>query len=232
MTTIVIASSKGGVGKSTASIILASELARQGLKKNIAVTLIDVDPNQHAASWAKKKGAPSNISLVEKASEESIIDDIEYAEDTTDFVVVDLEGTASMAVASAISRADLVIIMCQGSENDAKEAMKTASLISRQGKVLQRSIPFSVLFTRTSAAITTRTYKFIVEQLRGAGLDLFETSLIERDAFKAMISFGGMVNDLDPKQVPGIEKAAINAHAFTEEVKKKLQTIMKLEGAE
>ena len=230
MTTIVIASSKGGVGKSTTSIILTAELARQGLEKGLSVTLIDVDPNQHSASWAKKEGAPSNMVLVEKATEESIVDDIELAEDETDFVIVDLEGTASMAVASAISRADLVIIMCQGSENDAKEAIKTARLISRQSKVLQRDIPFSVLFTRTSAAITTRTYKFIVEQLKGLGMDLFETSLIERDAFKAMISFGGIVNNLDPKQVPGIEKASLNAHAFTEEVKQKLKAIMNAEG--
>jgi chromosome partitioning protein len=54
--------------------------------------------------------------LIENASEESIIDDIEEAETKTAFVPVDLEGTASMAVASAISRADLVITLCQGSQ--------------------------------------------------------------------------------------------------------------------
>jgi chromosome partitioning protein len=142
-----------GAGKTTAAIVLASELARQGA----SVTLIDVDPNQHTAKWAKKDGCPSNITLIENTSEESIIDDIEEAETKTVFVLVDLEGTASMAVASAISRADLVITLCQGSQDDADEAAKTIKLINRQSKVLQRPIPFSVLMTRTNPAIMPRT---------------------------------------------------------------------------
>src|SRR5206468_1030807 len=42
MPTIVFASPKGGAGKSTSVVILASELAR----KRAAVTIIDADPNK------------------------------------------------------------------------------------------------------------------------------------------------------------------------------------------
>lgn len=226
MPTIVMASSKGGAGKTTAAILLASELARQGEEKGIGVTLIDVDPNQHSAKWANKEGRPSNLKLIEKADEENIIEHIEKAEEETPFVVVDLEGTASMAVASAISRADLVITLCQGSQDDADEAVKTIKLIKRQSKVLRREIAFSVLFTRTSAAITPRTLKYILQEFEAAGVDIFKTSLIERDAFRAVRSFGGIVNNLSPKDVSGIEKAAQNAKAFASEVKAKLKEIM------
>lgn len=218
MPTIVFASSKGGAGKTTAAIVLASELARQGA----SVTLIDVDPNQHTAKWAKKDGCPSNITIIENANEESIIDDIEDAETKSAFVLVDLEGTASMAVASAISRADLVITLCQGSQDDADEAVKTIKLISRQSKVLQRPIPFSVLMTRTNPAITPRTYRHILGEFQAAGVDLFECSLIDREAFRAIRSFGGIVNDLNPQEVSGIDKAAANAYAYAAEVIKKL----------
>lgn len=226
MPTIVMASSKGGAGKTTAAILLASELARQGEEKGIGVTLIDVDPNQHSAKWANKEGRPSNLQLIEKADEENIIEHIEKAEEETPFVVVDLEGTASMAVASAISRADLVITLCQGSQDDADEAVKTIKLIKRQSKVLRREIAFSVLFTRTSAAITPRTLKYILQEFEAAGIDIFKTSLIERDAFRAVRSFGGIVNNLSPKDVSGIEKAAQNAKAFASEVKSKLKEVM------
>jgi chromosome partitioning protein len=219
MPTIVFASSKGGAGKTTATIILASELARQGA----SVTLIDADPNQHTAKWAKKDGCPSNITLIENASEESIIDDIEEAETKTAFVLVDLEGTASMAVASAISRADLVITLCQGSQDDADEAAKTIKLINRQSKVLQRPIPFSVLMTRTNPAIMPRTYRHIVSEFQAADVDLFKSSLIDREAFRAIRSFGGIVNDLDSQEVSGIAKAAVNAHEYAAEVIKKLK---------
>jgi chromosome partitioning protein len=220
MPTIVFASSKGGAGKTTATIVLASELARQ----RASVTLIDADPNQHTAKWAKKDGCPSNITLIENASEESIIDDIEEAETKTAFVLVDLEGTASMAVASAISRADLVITLCQGSQDDADEAAKTIKLINRQSKVLQRPIPFSVLMTRTNPAIRPRTYRHIVGEFQAAGVDLFKCSLIDREAFRAIRSFGGIVNDLDSQEVSGIPKAAANAHEYAAEVIRKLKT--------
>ncbi len=219
MPVIVFASSKGGAGKTTAAIVLASELARY----NTSVTLIDADPNQHSAKWAMKEGRPSNITLVEKSTEETIIDDIDNAQEKTAFVLVDLEGTASMAVASAISRADLVITLCQGSQDDADEAVKTIKLIVRQSKVLNRNIPFSVLMTRTNPAITPRTLKHITGELESAGVDIFKTSLIDREAFRAIRSFGGTVNDLDSKQVSGIEKAAANAHALAAEVIEKIK---------
>ena len=226
MPIIVFASSKGGAGKTTAAIVLASELAQH----NTSVTLIDADPNQHSAKWAMKDGCPSNIKLVEKSTEETIIDDIDNAQEQTAFVLVDLEGTASMAVASAISRADLVITLCQGSQDDADEAAKTIKLVNRQAKVLNRSIPFAVLMTRTNPAITPRTLKHIMNEFRDAGVDIFKTSLIDREAFRAIRSFGGTVNDLDPKQVSGIEKATANAHALAVEVIERIKGIKRERG--
>lgn len=221
MPTIVFASSKGGAGKTTAAIVLASEFAQH----NTNVTLIDADPNQHSAKWAQKSGCPENIKLVEKTTEETIIDDIDNAQEKTAFVLVDLEGTASMAVASAISRADLVITLCQGSQDDADEAAKTIKLIKRQAKVLNRSIPYVVLMTRTNPAITPRTLKFVINEFNKAGVDIFKTSLIDREAFRAIRSFGGTVNDLDPQQVSGIEKAAANVRALAIEVIERIKGI-------
>lgn len=224
MTTIVFASSKGGAGKTTAAIILASELARQGGAKGIGVTLIDADPNQHSAKWALKDGCPNNIKLLQNADEESILDAIDQGEQQSAFVLIDLEGTASIAVASAISRADLVITLCQGSQDDADEAVRTIKLIKKQSRVLRRIIPFSILMTRTNPAIRPRTLRHIISEFETAGVDLFECSLIDREAFRAIRSFGGTVNDLNTKEVSGIDKAANNALEFAEEVKRKLKT--------
>lgn len=221
MPTIVFASSKGGAGKTTAAIVLASELSQH----NTSITLIDADPNQHSAKWAQKDGCPPNIRLVEKSTEETIIDDIDTAQEKTAFVLVDLEGTASMAVASAISRADLVITLCQGSQDDADEAAKTIKLVNRQAKVLNRAIPYAVLMTRTNPAITPRTLKHITNEFHAAGVDIFKTSLIDREAFRAIRSFGGTINDLDPAQVSGIEKAVANAHALAVEVIERIKSI-------
>ena len=95
-----------------------------------------------------------------------IIDEIEAAAQETPFVVVDLEGTASMMVAYAISRADLVIIPTQGSQLDAAEAAKAVKLIRQQEKAFRRKIPYAILFTRTSAAIRPRTLQHIQDEFQ------------------------------------------------------------------
>src|SRR3954447_23570776 len=112
MATIVFASPKGGAGKSTSAVVLASELARTGAD----IVMIDADPNHPVSKWAKLGGRPETLSVRADVTEATIIDEIELWSGQVPFVVVDLEGTASMTVAYAISRADLVIIPVQGSQ--------------------------------------------------------------------------------------------------------------------
>lgn len=230
MPVIVFASNKGGAGKTTACIILACELARQGQAKNIGVSLIDADPNQHTAAWAQLEGKPDNITMFVNVTEANILDVIEDAQAKTPFVLVDLEGAASSAVVGAVSRADLVIIPCQPSQNDAKEAAKTIKTIKYGAKVARREIPFSVLFTRLSAAIITKTGKrHLAAEFDGAGVDVFKCSLIDREAFKSIFSFGGTVNNLEASTKgtqAGIDKTADNAQLYAEEVKQHLQKTM------
>ena len=222
MPVIVFASSKGGVGKTTAATVLAGELARRAEPTGIQVTLIDADPNQHSAKWALRD-CPRNLALIQSSNETSIVDDIEQAEEKSGYVLVDLEGTASATVANAIIRADYVIALCQGSQDDADEAVKTIKLINSQSKLLKRVIPFAVLFTRTNPAIQPRTLRHIIQQFEEAGIDLFQTSLIDREAFRAIRSFGGMLHDLDTSQVSGVENAIVNAEAYANEVLRKIK---------
>jgi chromosome partitioning protein len=195
-------------------VVLASQLARRG----VDVTLIDADPNRPVSAWAKRSGKPSNLAVLSQVTEATIIDEIERAAETTPFVIVDLEGTASMTVAYAISRADLVIVPVQGSQLDAAEAAKAIKLIRQQEKAFGRAIAYAALLTRTSAAIKPRTLQHIKAELDGAGVPILETQMHEREAFRAIFSFGGTVESLQPNQVGGLEGAVANARAFAAEV--------------
>ncbi|QGY03601.1 ParA family protein [Methylobacterium mesophilicum SR1.6/6] len=214
MPTIICASPKGGVGKSTTTVILASELASRGA----GVTVIDADPNMPLSRWAARPNRPERLKVVADAREDTIIDAIEAAERQAQFVIVDLEGTANMLVAYAMSRADLVIIPSQGSQLDAAEAVKAIKLVKRQEKAFNREIPCAVLFTRTSAAIETRDLKDIQAQLTEAGVPTFKTQMVERAAFRAVFSYGGTLATLDPSQVSNIPAAKRNATALAHEV--------------
>lgn len=214
MPTIAFASPKGGAGKSTSAVVLATELAQRGA----AVTVIDADPNKPVSQWAKRPGCPETLTVIADISEETIIDTIEDASARTTFVVVDLEGTASMTVAYAISRADLVVIPVQGSQLDAAEAAKAIRLIRQQEKAFGRRIPYAILFTRTSTAIRPRTFQHIRGEFSDHGIPAFQTQMHDRDAFRAIFSFGGTLEALDSSQVGNVEAAIANARAFAGEV--------------
>lgn len=214
MPVIVFASPKGGAGKSTSAVILATELALKGA----AVTVLDADPNKPVSQWARRAGCPENLTVVADISEKTIIDEIESAAQATPFVIVDLEGTASMMVAYAISRADIVIIPTQGSQLDASEAAKAIKLIRQQEKAFSKSIPYAILFTRTSSAIRPRTLRHIQEEFHKHGIRSFQTQIHEREAYRALFSFGGTIEALSPANVSNLDAAVVNARAFAGEV--------------
>ena len=229
MPVIVFASSKGGAGKTTACVVTACELARQGKEKNIKVSLIDSDPNQHTAIWGGLEGKPQNIDVYANVSEDDILDKIEEAKNKGGFVLVDLEGVASNALTYAVSQADLVIVPCQPSQNDAREAVKTVKTINNSGRVVGREIPFSVLFVRMGAAILTKNAKHLKAEFEGAGVDLFKVSLIEREAFRNIFTFGGSVNALEcstKREQHSINSAAENAFQLVEDIKQRLKSSM------
>lgn len=214
MPTIVFASPKGGVGKSTAAVLLATELAGFGA----TVTMIDADPNKPLSHWAKLPGRPAKLSVEADVSEDSIIDAIETAARKTAFVIVDLEGTASMMVGYAMSRADLVIIPVQGSHLDAAEAAKAIKLLQAQEREFKRMIRYAVLFSRTSAAIRSRTLQNIEAQFRERQIPMLNTQIIEREAYRALFAFGGTLSSLDAAQVSNIPAAIMNARIFSTEI--------------
>ena len=110
MPVISFISPKGGVGKTTAATLMATQLARK-----TKVIVIDADPNRPILAWSqlnasKEGGCPANIRIVSDANQENILDKIEEAAAEAPFVVVDCEGTASLTVAYAIGASDLVVV--------------------------------------------------------------------------------------------------------------------------
>src|ERR1700691_252709 len=205
MPVITVSSPKGGAGKTTAVTIMATILAEQGA----AVTVIDADPNKNIVDWAKLPGIPANLSVIGEVTEETIVDQIDAAAEKTSFVIVDLEGTASLMVSYAISMSDFVVIPVQGSQLDAKQAARQIKLIKAQERIAQRPIPFALLF--------------IEERFIELSVPIFATKLYEREAFRAIFSYGGSVSGLKEKGVSNLEAAFKNAHEFAAELVERLR---------
>jgi chromosome partitioning protein len=213
MPTIVFVSPKGGAGKTTAALLLASQLA-----SSYDVTLIDADPNRPIKAWASGGNTPRRLSVVSDVDEDNIIERIEEAAQKSPLVVVDLEGTAAKIVVLAVSQADLAVIPIQGSQLDAEQASRAIKVIKQREKMTGRALPYAVLLTRTNPAIRTRTMSHIQKGLIDAGVPVMETELNDREAFRAVFSFRQPLAGLDPTEVANLDKAQANAEDFALEI--------------
>ena len=228
MPTIVFANPKGGAGKTTAAFLLATELAARGK----IVSIIDADPNKPMAEWESHGGKLDNLTITVNADEETILENINDAAEEADFVIVDLEGTANLSVAYAISLADLVIVPAQRSQLDAKEAAKAVALVKRQEKVTGKTIPVSILLTKTSPAIRSKGIKRMAENMKRRSIDTFVIELHEREAFKSVFDYSCTLSQLTSKQVSlaGLNTAKENAADYAAEVVRKLKSFKAEQG--
>src|SRR6476661_7594378 len=148
MPVISIANPKGGAGKSTTALVLGTTLASKGA----SVSIIDCDPNRPIQSWAAGE-SKSSVRVLADVTESRIVPVIDEERAARQFVIVDLEGTASRMVSRAIARSDLVLIPMQASAVDAAQAARAVGLVKEEEQVMRREIPFRVLLTRTSPQI-------------------------------------------------------------------------------
>ncbi len=213
MPVIAIGNPKGGSGKSTTTLVLGTTLAEQGA----SVTVLDCDPNRPLASW-RNGPSGSSMEVVGDTNESNILSQLDSYRSRKQFVLVDLEGTASRLTSRALSRAQLVIIPTQPSAVDAEQAARAIALVREEEESFERKIPFRVVFTRTSPQIASRLEKAIAAELIGASVPTFQTHLNERSAYRAMFYYKLALNELDLAVVNGVAQARDNAARFTAEL--------------
>lgn len=214
MPVVCAANPKGGAGKSTTILAIASTLAQQGG----SVTIIDADPNKPITDWRTGKSSLP-IQVISEATEGNIRDLINTAAAEAQFVFVDLEGTASRLASRAIIRADLTLIPLGGSALDAKQAARAVGLVRESEEDIGRKLNFTLAFNRTSPPpFTRRIEREIADQMRSNDLPVLATHLYRREAYNAMFMERLSLFELDPQQVNGLEAAIDNAVQLTGEV--------------
>jgi len=215
MPTIVIASPKGGAGKSTTAILLGTELAHAGAE----VVMLDCDPNRSLTLWSSRSPLPPRIDVLSDIDESSIIRQIKTRDIDGNIVIVDLEGVASRLVSRAISQADLVVTPMRATTLDATIGARALQLVAEEEEALDRNIPHSVVFTMTKA-VKSKQHKGIATSLIGQGVDLIDPPLMERAAFSAIFEFGGDLRSIPPQG--NMAGARDNARAFSEQIYRRL----------
>ncbi|MEQ1718297.1 MAG: ParA family protein [Hyphomicrobium sp.] len=146
MRTLVVASAKGGVGKTTLATALAVEAAKT---KRVAV--IDLDPQQSAARFLDLRDM-ANPRLVTHVADLAEALDL-LVDDGVDLVAIDTAPASLSNLVPAVAAADLVLVPVRPSPLDVEASDVMVELIRKSGRpfafVINGASPGSVLVEGT-----------------------------------------------------------------------------------
>ncbi len=135
---IVVANSKGGVGKSTLSVHLAAWLHEQGY----SVILADCDTQHSSSEWIAE--AVPSIHSVRLGNPDQILDTLPALAQEADSVVADGPGSNTETSRALLLRGDLAIVPCKASMLEVR-ALAQATTVLRQAQDIRKGKPDAVI---------------------------------------------------------------------------------------
>lgn len=232
MFVVTFANPKGGSGKTTSAILLAEQIHHAGA----SVGILDCDPNQNIALWAdmrKGEGLPVPFAIEPLPKEEAFLEAVEALRGQVDYLIIDLEGTASQLVTYATSQSDLVLIPFEPTPMEARQAARAIQLVQNTGRMLKRDIAHALLFTRVNAAFQTSDEKDVRKETAGNDIPVMGTAIVRRAPYTRIFRQSSLLSELyeaareevrerTPSQqeriLKPIEAAIDNAREYAQEV--------------
>ncbi|MFA5949356.1 MAG: ParA family protein [Hyphomicrobium sp.] len=185
MHVIAVASSKGGVGKTTLSSALAVRAARDSER----VAMVDLDPQGSLAGWWKRRGGSQDPCIF--AGSDTASSAVEaLALDGWDWVFLDTPPAFVATIQDAITSAHLALIPLRASALDL--------IASEDAVIMARDAGIPHLCVINDAEPAWKTTSAAREYLRAASVPVAETIVAHRAAYVAAVTSG--------KSGPEVEK--------------------------
>ena len=173
MKVISIVNQKGGVGKTTVAVNLATGLA---LRKH-KVLLIDADPQGSIVHWQSVSGKKSfDVKHYPKDDIHKELPSVTGYE----YVIIDSPPATREVTRSILVSADMVILPVGPSPLDLWSATETIDLI-REAQKFNRTLKGKILISKKIP--NTRIGREVREVLEGYGLDVLDTEISQRIAY-------------------------------------------------
>lgn len=179
---LAVAGQKGGAGKSTVAINVASELHARGAR----VLLVDADHQGTAVTWAgiaTEAGADEPVTV---AMGDNLRAQLPTMAAPYDWAVIDCPGRGGKRQIAAMAIADLVLLPCGPSPADAWALAETVEELGRVQELRPelRAFILANRVDRTAIGASSR------EAVASLGLPLMRSTLGDRAAFREAIATG------------------------------------------
>lgn len=146
---VTFATTKGGAGKTTLALSLASYFHAKGRK----VAVLDTDVNKNLTHWLDKGiegGAIGDIPHKAEHDEQRIFDAVDELKNIADVIVIDMAGVSNKSLIYAMGVSSLVVIPSKSSEDDVLEALRTRRILSDVTRLVNREIPHRVVLSQVN----------------------------------------------------------------------------------
>lgn len=210
---VVMATLKGGSGKSTAAACLASHCQLGGLR----TALIDADPQASLLHWRDLGDPPIDLRIVADISE-AVAECARGLAREAELVVIDTAGFRNRTMIEALSVADLAVIPIKASPLDIAAAVETVRLIEEINATEERrDRPMNYRLLLTQVTVGSAVARHVRNELAQSGYLLFDAELANRVVYAEASIAGRMPIHLDAESA-----AARDGEAFAREVRRAL----------
>lgn len=210
---VVMATLKGGSGKSTAAACLAAHCQLGGLR----TAVIDADPQASLLHWQSLGEPPIDLPIIADTSEAVASRARALAHDA-ELVIIDTAGFRNRTMIEALSVADLAVIPIKASPLDISAAIETVRLIEEVNATEERrSRPMAYRLLLTQVTVGSAVARHVRNELAQSGYALFEAELANRVVYAEASIAGRMPIHLDAGSA-----AARDGEAFAREVRRAL----------
>ena len=206
---IVLATSKGGAGKTTLATCLAAHWFNMGMK----IAVIDADPQGSIIKSYDPEGPMGCISVFSDP-ETTIGNTIKEKKEDYDLIIVDTGGFSNQTAAMALVNADLALIPSKASALDIQRAIETHGLIKDLSFTPERAgnpIVYRMILTMTvQGTVIARQVK---QELKEMGYLLLDGELHNRVVYQE-----GTLDATPPNLLEQNSAAAMDVAAIAREI--------------
>lgn len=201
---ISVINQKGGVGKTTLSIHIASTLALAGKK----VLLIDADVQRSALDWAAAREDDPIFTVVGMPSN-TIHKQVKRLESDYDYIIIDGPPRVYDVAKSCIASSDIVLIPIQPSPYDVWSAEEVVKLINEVKEPLSGYKKIKAVFVINRKIPKTVIGRDVEEALSNYNIPVMKTHLHQRVTYAETASIGSSAIEADPESIAGKEIKAL-----------------------